>query len=156
MDQMLWYWNALYLSNCIYLTVLNTTTDILQILYSPLNAVTTNKGPERSCALFMPRSHTATATSHLGKVTQSQPARGEWSSLATFPRLLAARFSAAPNRPWSSVSFSSHRQFLSLSPGKSSSLHLSPSLRLPLCSHQVYFVLTSSLSKHDGENHQFS
>lgn len=107
-DQMLWCSNAVYLSNCIHIIMLNATRDIFQILSSPPNVIITNESPEWSCALFMPRSDTATGTSHLVKVTHSQPAKGEWSSLATVPRLLAT-FGVAPNRPWSSISYPSHR-----------------------------------------------
>lgn len=140
---MLWYQNAVYLSNCIYLIVLNATRDIFQILYSPPNLVITKEHLEWSCALFIPRSNTATGTSYLGKVTHSQPAKGEQSSLVTVPRLFAARSSVAPNRPWSSVSCPSHSQFLSLSPGKSSSLCPSPSLHFP--SAPTRYILSMSL-----------
>lgn len=158
---MLWYRNAVYLSNCIYAIVLNATKDIFLLVYSPLNVVITDEGPEWSCALFMSRSDTATTTSHPGKLTHSQPAKGERSSLATVPRLLPARFSVASNSllPQPQTSFSVSFQERAL-----------PCACPPLCNFPFvptrYILsvflqrtkllgLTSSLPKHDGENHQF-
>lgn len=131
----------LYLSNCIYIIVLNATRDIFQILYSPLNVIIINESPEWSCALFMPRLDTATGTSHLVKVTHSQPPKKNDPVWLQSPGSLLQHLLWLPiDSDLPSPAPATDRQFLSLSPGKSSSLCSSSSLQLALGSHQIYSV----------------